>query len=554
MGKVLFLISTSLLAVWLTGCQQGESGGSATSPSPSLSPGAPSPTPMAQTSPPVGGSPSPQSFPSPMVSPSVGVPGLIPPISTEERLQKLETRNLPPISIAPKPTPSLPQTTPTLPQNIDPFSLIPPQPIQAGTPVGGAKIDQTKVSSALSVLPTEGSTVPKLPSLPESFRPPQVGGKKIRGQAAGQIRLTPLAASVVNEFKTFNSLLDESTRLNDYQKDLNILKVIIYGRYDGNFVEGRNSTRRQLLLTNRPLFRRLEKALYEYEYAEKLWQRIYGANSPGEELRCPTLETIDQAIRSYKPKLERGGCVTRINMMRAVWGRGNNIVKAALVDEDYQGPTIIKSPTLPMLVKVEEITEEQSQAQGRTLDRLPIVPLIRPPQVVRKATAVAPPVLPDIPTATAPALTDPANRLPPIPLQAPAQRFRATAPNPSRKPTTTQPGTRPGVPGTSRPGVPGTSGPSTPSIPAPPSTDLAEGTDVTGIVQVGDKYQIILRAPDESTSRYVSVGQRIAQGKVLVKRVDFRNTLNPSVILEQNGVEVSKQVGEVQKLPEKPKA
>jgi hypothetical protein len=79
--------------------------------------------------------------------------------------------------------------------------------------------------------------------------------------------------------------------------------------------------------------------------------------------------------------------------------------------------------------------------------------------------------------------------------------------------------------------------------PLPPSTDIAEGVEVSGVVQVGDKMQVILKVPEEPTSRYVSIGQRLANGQVLVKRVNLQS-IDPIVIFEQNGVEVAKIVGE----------
>jgi len=82
-----------------------------------------------------------------------------------------------------------------------------------------------------------------------------------------------------------------------------------------------------------------------------------------------------------------------------------------------------------------------------------------------------------------------------------------------------------------------------PPPPPPPSTDLAEGVKVTGVVEVGNEKQILIEAPGEATSRYVEVGQRVAGGKVLVKRVDFENG-EAIVILEENDVEIRKVVGE----------
>ena len=80
--------------------------------------------------------------------------------------------------------------------------------------------------------------------------------------------------------------------------------------------------------------------------------------------------------------------------------------------------------------------------------------------------------------------------------------------------------------------------------PPPPSTDLATGTEVSGVVKVGNETQVIVKVPNEPTSRYVKIGQRLSNGQVLVKRVDLKQGADPIVILEENGVEVAKAVGE----------
>jgi hypothetical protein len=66
---------------------------------------------------------------------------------------------------------------------------------------------------------------------------------------------------------------------------------------------------------------------------------------------------------------------------------------------------------------------------------------------------------------------------------------------------------------------------------------------VTGVIVVGNTPQAIVQAPNEATSRYVQVGQRISNGQVLVKRIEMNNGSDPIVIFEQNGVEVARTVG-----------
>jgi hypothetical protein len=76
----------------------------------------------------------------------------------------------------------------------------------------------------------------------------------------------------------------------------------------------------------------------------------------------------------------------------------------------------------------------------------------------------------------------------------------------------------------------------------PPDTKAADGTKITGTVEVAGTIYAIVSAFGESTSRYVRAGQMISNGKVLVKRIDT-NAEPPIVVLQQNGVEVLRAVG-----------
>ena len=79
--------------------------------------------------------------------------------------------------------------------------------------------------------------------------------------------------------------------------------------------------------------------------------------------------------------------------------------------------------------------------------------------------------------------------------------------------------------------------------PMPPQPDLARAVKVTGVVQVGETLYAIVNAPNEPSSRYVQAGQRLSNGKVLVRRIDASGA-EPQVVLEQFGVEVVRAVGE----------
>jgi hypothetical protein len=110
---------------------------------------------------------------------------------------------------------------------------------------------------------------------------------------------------------------------------------------------------------------------------------------------------------------------------------------------------------------------------------------------------------------------------------------------------------RPRVATSPRPVAARPSKPTTPTQPsqplqpaAPPSPTDALALKVTGVVQVGNEFKVIVQIPGENTERYVSVGDRIANGQVLVKRVELNKVLDPVVIFEQYGQEVAKNVGD----------
>lgn len=84
------------------------------------------------------------------------------------------------------------------------------------------------------------------------------------------------------------------------------------------------------------------------------------------------------------------------------------------------------------------------------------------------------------------------------------------------------------------------------SLPLPvesPQPDLARGVTVQGVVGASNKFRAIVKLPNEVASRYVSEGQRLWDGQVLVKKIE----VSPSetlVVLEQNGIEITRTVGE----------
>jgi autotransporter translocation and assembly factor TamB len=74
---------------------------------------------------------------------------------------------------------------------------------------------------------------------------------------------------------------------------------------------------------------------------------------------------------------------------------------------------------------------------------------------------------------------------------------------------------------------------------------LAKNVMISGLYEANGQTKLIIQESEENTSRYVDIGEYIANGQVLVKSVDRNNLPTPLVILEESGVEVSKSIGEV---------
>ncbi len=72
----------------------------------------------------------------------------------------------------------------------------------------------------------------------------------------------------------------------------------------------------------------------------------------------------------------------------------------------------------------------------------------------------------------------------------------------------------------------------------------AMAVEISGVIEVAGRTQVIVKLPNESFSRYIEVGERVADGKVLIKRVEGQNSLSPTVVLEEVGVEVARKIGD----------
>jgi hypothetical protein len=200
-------------------------------------------------------------------------------------------------------------------------------------------------------------------------------------------------------------------------------------------------------------------------------------------------------------------------------------------------------PSLPELPVAQR--PPQARSPQATTPRTPRTPQPTPGQTARPTPAQAPPRTAQAPGQTArqaPAQAPPQLPVPPRPPQIPDLTV-AQVPSLPELPPITEPLPQWRDPNAPLTPPPTAVAPATPVLPPPPSIEIAKAISVTGVMQVGDQTRVILKAPTEPTSRYVSVGQTIANGQVLVKRVKFNVGSEPIVIFEQNGVEVAVEVG-----------
>ncbi|NET32982.1 MAG: hypothetical protein F6K19_13350 [Cyanothece sp. SIO1E1] len=94
--------------------------------------------------------------------------------------------------------------------------------------------------------------------------------------------------------------------------------------------------------------------------------------------------------------------------------------------------------------------------------------------------------------------------------------------------------------------VPASTPPNVPAAPTSnvriPPANLISAIRISGIVHAGAEVNAIVAVPNQSISRYVSVGDYIGDGKILVKRIEVSSSQQPKVVLEQDGHEYVKTV------------
>jgi hypothetical protein len=297
---------------------------------------------------------------------------------------------------------------------------------------------------------------------------------------------------------------------------------------------------------------------------------LIGVTSPGD--RVKQLETGLAPLTTKKPRSVQVGLVSDpFAFLPPQMIQGSDKADGTKKDGGLPKFSELKIPKLPLLptntrppqilAASQPTTQLPSEASPRAIPGLPKVPGINPPAVGRPVS------IPSIIRGRSPipAITT-IGRSPiaAITINIPSRRNDTISPPPSlpvvskpiqirrdlpQLPTDKRPPQwrpSPSLPVASEPiRIPGLPPLSVDKRPAQwrTPTELAEGLKVTGVVTVGNETLIIVQVPDESTSRYIKVGERVANGKVLIKRVEVQPGSELIVIVEQNGIEFAKSVG-----------
>jgi hypothetical protein len=199
-------------------------------------------------------------------------------------------------------------------------------------------------------------------------------------------------------------------------------------------------------------------------------------------------------------------------------------------EEPFAEPLVPVAPQLSPIARADLIqstdpNERRQQIESSRPDPFAIVPIPPPPVVI------APP--PPLPGGGAPGGT----------VTAGGGGTTGGSPGGGGAPASPAPG---GGSGSASGGgsTAGSGGAATPPplapLPTLPRPTLAEAVVVTGVVTIGNENFAVVTT--SAGSQYVRAGQRVADGQVLVKRIDMRGS-EPFVVLEENGIEISRPVG-----------
>ena len=209
---------------------------------------------------------------------------------------------------------------------------------------------------------------------------------------------------------------------------------------------------------------------------------------------------------------------------------GDSVTQALNGEETEKSILIEVAPEVPPAVTADLIKSTDPEARTRQVSRSRIDPFA----VLPIPLAPDPVVVPETPRAAG---------------SGSSQRrgtTTATATTTTATPTTTA--ARPPVPTEPTPPPVRVQPPNEPlvqpspivALPRIPQPVVAPTISVSGVIQLGGEPYAIVSSSNEP-ERYVRVGDRLAGGSVRVKRIDTL-AFEPQVILEENGIEVSRPV------------
>ena len=73
---------------------------------------------------------------------------------------------------------------------------------------------------------------------------------------------------------------------------------------------------------------------------------------------------------------------------------------------------------------------------------------------------------------------------------------------------------------------------------------LAKSVEVMGLIQTSKGTAMFYRLPQQSNISIAQIGEKIIGGEVYVKRIELTQKANPIVVLEEDGIEVTRMIGE----------
>jgi Tfp pilus assembly protein PilP len=251
------------------------------------------------------------------------------------------------------------------------------------------------------------------------------------------------------------------------------------------------------------------------------------------------------------------GCANQNAEQNGVIAPSPSITSAAAQEQPVSQPfqeLLTQAATAPPRLIPELASAQSNLPETANSSKLPSIPLPSVPLVEVDAPLTDAPLSVPVPPAPAIVQTVPIpNPNPPVRV-ASRPAASATSPQPSsrqtsvatRSPSTTARSPVPqSVPQTvARPAQPQTAQPQTaaPQSPSSVARSLAESVQVTGIVHAGDTVSAIVQMPNEH-SRYVRAGDYLANGSILVSRIEITSNDEARVVLVQNGVQTVKTVG-----------